>query len=429
MIMWQGITYTNRKWSFSMTYLNKVNTMAALSLAAGLAIAATAHAQVVSEQARIEIVESTLVSAQKPIIEVVFVLDTTGSMGGLLEGAKQRIWSIANAIASADPTPDIKIGLVGYRDRGDAYVTVRTAMTSDLDAIFSDLMKYEALGGGDGPESVNQALNEAVNAFEWSTDEKALKLVYLVGDAPPHMDYENDVPYQDSCAQAAEAGLIINTIQCGNMGGTDVIWQEIARLCEGEYFAIAQSGGVLAVSTPFDEELARLGSDMDTTLLAYGDKETQLALSSKLAMSEELDMAAPAAARADRARYKAGKAGADSLTGRQELVRDIAEGKVQLAEIEDDELPEIMQKMTPEERLAYVKVQQTKREELRKKITEIDTKRQAFLKDAVGKRSDSFDQKVMVALRVQAAKMGIVYKAGEDPAKEGSNKEPEKDDK
>jgi len=50
------------------------------------------------------------------------VLDTTGSMGGLIEGAKQKIWSIANEMISAQPTPELKLGLIGYRDRGDEYV-------------------------------------------------------------------------------------------------------------------------------------------------------------------------------------------------------------------------------------------------------------------------------------------------------------------
>ncbi|MCH7791414.1 MAG: VWA domain-containing protein, partial [Planctomycetes bacterium] len=158
-----------------------------------------------------------------------------------------------------------------------------------------------------------------------------------------------------------------------------MIWQEIARLSEGEYFAIDRTGGMLAVATPYDEELARLGADLDGTLLAYGDKDAREGLYSKLAASEEIDASAPAGALADRARYKAGEAGADSLTGRQELVRDIAEGRTNLDDIKENELPEIMQTMTPEERVAYVQEQQAKRDQLRRQITEIDGRRQAFL--------------------------------------------------
>src|SRR4029450_13716652 len=66
---------------------------------------------------------------KKPNVEVVFCLDTTGSMSGLIEGAKQKIWSISNQIISAKPTPSVRMALVGYRDRGDDYVTKHTALT------------------------------------------------------------------------------------------------------------------------------------------------------------------------------------------------------------------------------------------------------------------------------------------------------------
>src|SRR3982751_2567058 len=86
------------------------------------------------------------VKDKKPKVEVVFCLDTTGSMGGLIEGAKQKIWSISNQIVSARPTPDLKVGLLAYRDRGDAYVTKLTPLTDDLDAIYSQIKEYKAEG-------------------------------------------------------------------------------------------------------------------------------------------------------------------------------------------------------------------------------------------------------------------------------------------
>src|SRR5580765_6465297 len=97
-----------------------------------------------------------------PEIEVAFVLDTTGSMGGLIQAAKEKIWAIANTLATTKPAPHIKLALVAYRDRGDDYVTRRTDLTDDLDVVYKELMGLQAQGGGDGPESVNQALHEAV---------------------------------------------------------------------------------------------------------------------------------------------------------------------------------------------------------------------------------------------------------------------------
>ncbi|MGZ8916451.1 MAG: VWA domain-containing protein, partial [Methylobacter sp.] len=113
---------------------------------------------------------------QRPQIEVVFVLDTTGSMSGLIAAAKEKIWSIASTMASAQTAPDIKMGLVAYRDRGDAYITQTIPLSPDLDSMYAKLMDFQADGGGDGPESVNQALHDAVNKITWSQNPNTYKV-------------------------------------------------------------------------------------------------------------------------------------------------------------------------------------------------------------------------------------------------------------
>ena len=137
--------------------------------------------------------KETKKAEQKPRIEVCFVLDTTGSMGGLIAGAKDKIWSMANEMISAKPTPEIRIGLIGYRDKTDAYVTKVYPLSNDIDDIYAKLMAFKAQGGGDTPESVNQALSEGITKMKWSKSKKVLKVIFLVGDAPPHMDYKQDL--------------------------------------------------------------------------------------------------------------------------------------------------------------------------------------------------------------------------------------------
>ena len=102
-------------------------------------------------------------ASAKPTVEVAFVLDTTGSMGGLIEGAKRKIWSIATAIVDANPTAEIRMGLVAYRDIGDEYVTKTFNLTTDIQDLYANLLELKARGGGDWPESVNEALDVAVN--------------------------------------------------------------------------------------------------------------------------------------------------------------------------------------------------------------------------------------------------------------------------
>jgi len=346
----------------------------------------------------------------QPVIDVVFVLDTTGSMGGLIEGAKQKIWAIANQISQAQQTPVIRFGLVGYRDRGDDYVTTMTALTEDIDTVYVDLMSYKAQGGGDTPESVNEALFIAIERFEWSTNQDALKLVYLVGDAPPKMEYQDDVKYQASCRMAYEQGININTIQCGSLGGTKAIWQEIAQLANGAYAAIEQNGGVVARSTPFDAQLTKLDAEIRGTMLDYGDGEVVMYQELKRVVASGISHDSAPEAAADRAVYNSSGAGRRNMLGKQELVDDIATGKVGLEEVEKDQLPEELQTLSNEELQVEVDRRRSERAELTKALKELAAKRAAYLKaNQPASAKDGFDQKVLEALIEQGARVGIEF--------------------
>jgi Mg-chelatase subunit ChlD len=345
----------------------------------------------------------------KPKIEVVFCLDTTGSMGGLIQGAKDKIWSISNQIAGGKPAPDLKIGLVAYRDRGDAYVTKIIDLTDDLDAIHGKLREFQAQGGGDAPESVNQALDESVNKIKWSTDKKTLRILFLVGDAPPHMDYADDVKYPATCKKACEKGIIINTIQCGGDGECQKHWKEICKLAEGSYAQIAQTGGVVAVATPFDGDLKKINDELAASTLVYGKGAMRKAGEAKKADASRLE--APAAA--DRAAFAA----KDGKAAAYDLLDAIKAGKVKLAELKEEELPEQMKKMDAKQRQEYLDKLEKRRAELNKQALQLDKKRAAYIKEELAKKAkkegkdakDSFDNQVLETLRKQAKKHNIDY--------------------
>ena len=344
----------------------------------------------------------------KPRIEVCFVLDTTGSMGGLIEGAKQKIWSIANEMIRAQPTPELKLGLIGYRDRGDEYVVKSFSLTDDIDAIYGHLREFQAGGGGDAPESVNEALAEAIHKMPWSSDNKVLKIIFLVGDAPPHMDYPNAPKYPDLCREAAKRDLIINTIQCGEMAETKPIWQEIAKLSEGSYVGISQSGNVAVISTPMDKELGRLNERMGATLIPYGDRTLQAEVHAKYVAAKS----APVAAMADRLTYnsKTGRA----MQGSGELVDALNENKLKVEEIDQKQLPAELQKLDRDELQKRIAKTRDERADLQKQIAEVSKKREAYIQSenkrlAAEGKGDAFDQKVTETLHAQAAKKGISY--------------------
>ncbi len=353
------------------------------------------------------------INNEKPKVEAVFVLDTTGSMSGLIQAAKEKIWSIANTMAQADPAPEIRIGLVAYRDRGDAYVTKVVDLSTDLDSVYATLMDFHADGGGDGPESVNQALHDALNKVSWSQDQNAYKVIFLVGDAPAHMDYQDDVKYPLSIARAKERGIVVNAIQSGRNGDTSQMWRQISSLGNGDFFQVEQSGNAVAVATPFDKEMAELSAKLDDTRLYYGSAEKKAEKRKKQAASEKL-RAASIESRARRAAFNSSKSGEANLLGDSELVEDVASGRIELSAIEENDLPEPMQAMAPAERQTVIKEKAEQRKALQAQIKSLAQKRSSYLKEKVeaeGGAKDSLDEKIYSAVREQALEKGLRYEA------------------
>ena len=355
-----------------------------------------------------------ITASQNPKVDVVFVLDTTGSMGGLIQTAKEKIWSIATTMASAQQTPDIRIGLVAYRDRGDAYVTKVIDLSSDLDSVYATLMDFEAQGGGDTPESVNKALYDAVHNISWSQNEQAYRTIFLVGDAPPHMDY-NEVRYPEILATAQEMGIVVNTIQCGELAATIGPWTQIASLAKGQFFQVEQAGGAVAFTTPYDEEIAELSARLDDTRLYFGTEEEKEKMRGKMAATDKLNEGSSVASRARRGAFNASAGGRTNLLGDNELVAAVASGSVDLDELEEDALPETLKPMSASEQEAYVAELAQTREELQRKIVNLAEKRDGYLEKKVeeaGGLASSLDQQLYDAVKEQAGEAGLDYKDG-----------------
>jgi Mg-chelatase subunit ChlD len=355
-----------------------------------------------------------VVANQHPQIEVVFVLDTTGSMGGMITAAKEKIWSIASTMASAQTAPEIKIGLIAYRDRGDAYVTQTITLSSDLDSMYAKLMDFQADGGGDGPESVNKALHDAVHNMNWSQNPNTYKAIFLVGDAPPHMDYQDDVKYPVTLALAKQKGIIVNAIQCGQDSSATPDWHQIASLGQGSYFQVEQSGNAVAIASPYDKKLAELSSKLDKTRFFYGNDEEKARQAGKMAATDKLHKESSSESQARRATFNASASGKANLLGENELVDAVASGRVKLSSLPKKSLPESLQVMSPAAQEEFVGNTKKERGELESEIKQLAEQRNDYLQQkavAEGGKKDSLDAKLYGAIRNQAKEKGLVYEA------------------
>ncbi|MBI2569581.1 MAG: VWA domain-containing protein [Candidatus Schekmanbacteria bacterium] len=346
---------------------------------------------------------AALPSQEAPKVDVVFVLDTTGSMSGLIEGAKRKVWSIASQIADGQPTPDLRVALIGYRDTTDEYVTKRFDFSPDLDAVFQNLSSLSANGGGDTPEHVSRALSEAVYDLAWTQTGQALKLIFLVGDAPAHTDYQDGYDYRKASADATLKGITINTIRCGNADDTGRVFTEIASLAHGKFASIDSTGGMQFVATPYDAKLAELNARLADSTIVYGAETERSAARARIESGGAL--AAPMAA--SRASYLAKS---KKLT-EKDLIADVESGDVALEAIPASDLPTEMQGLPPEQlkgKLAEAKMRQ---DAIKREIAEVSKTRDGYIKEQQKEApaGPGFDEEVLDMIRTQAADKGIKY--------------------
>lgn len=345
------------------------------------------------------------IAGEAPVIEVVFALDTTGSMAGLIEGAKEKIWAVVDQFASGQPRPEIRIGLVAFRDRGDDYVTRVTPLTSDLDAVYAALLALQAGGGGDGPESVNQALAEAVGGMQWTRRAKVYRAVFVVGDAPPHTDY-GDVQYAETVATARQQDIYIHTVLCGGSADARGHFAAMAKAGGGSLLEVVQSGGMAAVETPLDAELARLNREIAATAVAWGSAAEQHELTEKIGRGSS----APSTRAAARTSYLS-KAGGKVNSGRKDLVDALTDGDVTLADVAPAELPANLQGKPPEQQKAWVDGQAARRVALKAEVTQRVAERDRWIalenaRLAKEGKADGFDAKMRDSVIGQVEALG-----------------------
>ena len=247
---------------------------------------------------------------------------------------------------------------------------------------------------------------EGVRAAGWSKSRRGLaQIIFLVGDAPPQA-YEQEPDVLITTAEAVGKNMIVNTIQCGSIDGTKEIWQAIALRGEGKFFAIAQDGGVQAISTPYDTKLAELAGKVGKTYITYGSKKKREA-NVTLQMSVEVTVTAgaPIAAQADRAVNKA----VNSFQYDGDLVQDVENETVKLEDVKTEDIPEDLQKLTVAERKKEVDRRIAERKKIRAEILAISKQRDAFIAAEQRKRgaATGFDAAVAQALSEQLLRKGI----------------------
>ena len=341
-------------------------------------------------------------------IDVVIALDVSGSMTGLIDSAKQRLWDIVNELGRAQPRPELRLAILSFGRPSygaeTGYVKIDLPFTSDLDAVNETLFGF---GTDGGDEYVARVVDTSVNELSWSKDPDTLRILFIAGNEAATQDPQISV--QQAAQLAADAGIVVNTIYCGSDNDSIAAgWREFAVNTNGLYASIDQNSAAVAnIATPMDDELTKLNQELNDTYLSYGpdgsnSRQNQL-------KQDENAGAMSSSAMASRVVTKAG-ALYDSADW--DLVDAIKSGKP-LEEVPAKDLPEPMRSMSATEREAFVSEQSRKREETQARISELDTERRDYIDKERSLRTEDedkgLDEVLQNGLRTLAEEKGFTF--------------------
>ena len=365
-------------------------------------------------------------------IDLVICLDVSGSMNGLIDSAKLRLWDIVNEMARLKPTPNLRVALYSYGHTNypaaNGWVRKDMDLTADLDDVYKAL---NALTINGGEEYVARVTRAALNEQKWSAEAGALKLIFVCGNEPANQDKQ--VNLDAVAAQAKKAGVIVNTIYCGSGSNPEAKgWADFAEQCSGRYMNIDMNKAAVqvAVKTEFDADILKLGDKLNATYVTYGaagkrGAENQVAQDANAVRASAappggafggrgaagglaLPPAAPIAALA----RAESKAGALYNCASWDLVDKMKEKDFDITKIKEEDLCDELKKVKPEERLAYLKKKADERADLQKQIGELSAKRQKKVDEEVAKmpKTDaqkSLEEAVKGVVRDQAKAKGF----------------------
>jgi hypothetical protein len=339
-------------------------------------------------------------------VDLAICLDTSGSMSGLINAAKQKLWAIVNELALAEPTPKLRVALLTFGNDGhdpeNGWVRIDSGLTDDLDLISQKLF---ALTTNGGTEYVGRVLSYT-RQLDWHPSNDALKLIVVAGNESA--DQDQDVPFRGVCKTLITQGIMINSIYCGP--ATDQIapgWQEVARLADGQYASIDQDHGTIVLESPFDEQLAELSTAINTTYIPFGAGGQ--AGEANQAQQDFNARNLNSAAAASRAQTK----GQALYFCSWDLVDACVSGQVKIEEVAAEDLPENLQKMTPPQRAAFVGEMGRKRDEIKQQIDSLSKQRQVYVAAEMKRQAldatQGLDDAVRRMVRDQARRKGLSF--------------------
>ncbi|NPC58891.1 VWA domain-containing protein [Caenimonas soli] len=187
------------------------------------------------QKSSVEVVLDARPAEARAKLDLVFLIDATGSMADEIDKLKATLRSISAEVSRLPSQPDICFGLVAYRDKGDEFLLRSHDFTNDVgDFLQNALYPLRAAAGGDYPEAMNEAFHDTVHNLSWR-GEGATRLVVLLADAPPHLDYGGPHYDEDMLAALGKGIKVFSVGASGLDKQGELIQRQIAQYTGGRF--------------------------------------------------------------------------------------------------------------------------------------------------------------------------------------------------
>jgi hypothetical protein len=395
--------------------------VAALGGAAGVAYAAARHAESSSPPTHVAATAATPTVAAEPprsaemardavqdTVQIAILLDTSSSMNGLINQARSQLWSMVDEMGKATRVVDgklrgarVELALYEYGHsmipESAGYIRQVLPLTGDLDRVSEELHRLSTNGG---EEYAGQAIQTAVESLQWSSDPAALRFIFVAGNEG--FD-QGPVSAKTAMAAARAKDISVQLIHCG---ATEPTWAAAASLAQTDLLTIDHNHVAQHIPAPQDDEILRLGAQLNDTYIAYGAHGAASQARQKTADASSAKLSPKVALERAQLKRKATyrNYGWDVVDARDQ-------DKQFLAKTPDDQLPPELRGKSVEEKQRIVDGKAAERAAIKAKIARLEADRNAFLAKEEAKQPEarSLGSEVTKSSKAMAAKKGYKF--------------------
>ncbi|MGF1581667.1 MAG: hypothetical protein ACFCD0_20250 [Gemmataceae bacterium] len=317
-------------------------------------------------------------------VQIAILLDTSGSMRGLIDQARCQIWNVVNTLADArrgGKRVTLQVAVYEYgsgrQQQSNGYIRQVTNFTDDLDEVSRALFSLHA---GGSKEYCGQVIRDAVGELNWDQSPSVYKAIFIAGNE--QFD-QGAVTFGSVLPKLRNESIVLNATYCGSRYSGKELWEAAAKAAGGTYTVINHNHKIPNLSTPMDPDLRKLNRQMSETFVWYGPNAGKAKKN-----QEQQDKNAARMSDQAFASRMATKIGHLYIHVQSDLIDAIQHGHVELDNMPERKMPESLQRMTAQERKRFVAKLTKRRDEIRRKMATVIANRQRFLNQKMNDKAN-----------------------------------------